>query len=220
MSKTYFTIDYFEFFIELALNNQKSWFDENRKTYEKVVRPQFLGFAADLREALTEKNPAFGNLDIKKSIFRINRDIRFSKDKAPYKTFFSAIFSPHGNKSMKPQGLYVEIGPEKCGLYSGSYMPEKEELAKIRARIFEDSDRFNKIINQDEFKKYFGEVKGSRNKRIDKQWMAKSEEQPFLLNKQFYVQHFFEAEDCLKGGLIDKCLNVYRAAESFNDFLI
>ena len=49
MSKTYFTIDYFEFFIELALNNQKSWFDENRKTYEKVVRPQFLGFAADLR---------------------------------------------------------------------------------------------------------------------------------------------------------------------------
>jgi uncharacterized protein (TIGR02453 family) len=81
MSKTYFTIDYFEFFIELALNNQKSWFDENRKTYEKVVRPQFLGFAADLRDALTEKNPAFGNLDIKKSIFRINRDIRFSKDK-------------------------------------------------------------------------------------------------------------------------------------------
>jgi ATP-dependent protease ClpP protease subunit len=50
--------------------------------------------------------------------------------------------------------------------------------------------------------------------------MEKSEEQPFLLNKQFYVQHFFEAEDCLKGGLIDKCLKVYRAAESFNDFLI
>ena len=220
MSKTYFTIDYFEFFIELALNNQKSWFDENRKTYEKVVRPQFLEFAADLREALSEKNPAFGNLDIKKSIFRINRDIRFSKDKAPYKTFFSAVFSPHGNKSMKPQGLYVEIGPEKCGLYSGSYMPEKEELAKIRARIFEDSDGFNEIINEDDFKKYFGEVKGNRNKRIDKQWMAKSDEQPFLLNKQFYVQYFFEAEECLTGGLIDKCLNVYRAAESFNDFLI
>ena len=121
---------------------------------------------------------------------------------------------------MKPQGLYVEIGPEKCGLYSGAYMPEKEELAKIRARIFEESDRFNEIINETDFKKYFGEVKGSRNKRIDKQWMAKSEEQPFLLNKQFYVQHFFEAEDCLKGGLIDKCLKVYSATQSFNDFLI
>ena len=121
-----FTEEYFEFFIELTMNNTKTWFDENRNTYEKKVRPTFVDFALSLQNRLAEINPQFKENDARKSIFRINRDIRFSKYKTPYKTFMSVILSPHGSKSMQAGGLYVEIGPENCALYSGNYMPEKQ----------------------------------------------------------------------------------------------
>ncbi len=218
MSK-HFTMEYFEFFIELTLNNSKTWFDENRARYEKIVRPQFIKFAQELKSELVKINADFEQMDVKKSMFRINRDIRFSKDKTPYKTSLSAIFSPYGNKSMKPHGLYVEMGPEKCGLYSGLYMPDKDELSAIRGKIFEESEQFNSIISQQDFIQYFGEVKGEKNKRIDKQWMAKAEDQPYLLNKQFYITHSLEPENCLEETFIEQCLKVYHAAKPLNDFL-
>lgn len=215
-----FTEDYFEFFIELTMNNTKTWFDEHRNAYEKQVRPQFLNFAETLQTRLSDINPDFAHTDIRKSIFRINRDIRFSKDKTPYKTFMSVILSPHGSKSMQAGGLYVEIGPENCALYSGNYMPEKQELQNIRERIFADSATFETIVNDKRFVKFFGAVRGEQNKRIEKPYMDKAADVPLLLNKQFYIMHSFEPEQTFEPGFIDYCADVYLASLPFNQFIM
>lgn len=215
-----FTEEYFEFFIELTMNNTKTWFDENRNTYEKTVRPLFLQFAQQTQQQLAHLNPNFATGDIRKSMFRINRDIRFAKDKTPYKTFMSVIFSPHDSKSMQAGGLYVEIGPENCALYSGNYMPEKQELQNIRQRIFANPAKFESIVNEKDFTTYFGAMRGEQNKRIDKPFKEMSKEVPALLNKQFYIMHSFEPELTLQKDFIDYCVEVYQASLSFNQFIM
>lgn len=215
-----FTQEYFEFFIELTMNNAKTWFDENRSTYEKKVRPAFIQFAEHLQTRLSEVNPDFALSDIRKSIFRINRDIRFSKDKTPYKTFMSVILSPHGSKSMQAGGLYVEIGPENCALYSGNYMPEKQELQNIRQRIFANPAKFQSILEEKRFVKYFSHMRGEQNKRIEKPFMEKASEVPALLNKQFYIMHTFEPERSLEPDFINYCAQVYESSIPFNQFIM
>ena len=215
-----FTEEYFEFFIELTMNNTKTWFDENRNTYEKKVRPTFVDFALSLQNRLAEINPQFKENDARKSIFRINRDIRFSKDKTPYKTFMSVILSPHGSKSMQAGGLYVEVGPENCALYSGNYMPEKQELQNIRQRIFTNSAKFESILKEKNFVNHWGHMRGEQNKRIDKPFMEMAAKVPALLNKQFYIMHTFEPERSLEPDFINYCAQVYESSIPFNQFIM
>ncbi len=215
-----FTEEYFDFFIGLTHNNSKAWFDENRSLYEKSVRPQFLAFSEQLQTKLALINPQFAESDIRKSIFRVNRDIRFSKDKTPYKTNMSVIFSPYGSKSMKAGGLYVEIGPEKCAFYSGHYMPEKEELTFIRSQIAANPQRYQEIINEKSFKTFFDQVRGEEAKRIPAPFMSLSNEVPHLLKKQFYIMHVFEPEQALQNDFLDFAIEVYKASLPYNQFIL
>ena len=130
-----FEPDFFEFFIELSMNNQKSWFDVNRKRYEENVKAPFLEFVGALIEKMSAIDSDFNGIVPKECVFRINKDIRFSKNKMPYKSFCSASIHIGGRKSMFPGGMYIEIGAESCGIYSGVYMPEKEDLLKYRENI-------------------------------------------------------------------------------------
>ena len=90
----FFTPDFLQFFIELAPNNNKDWFDINRKRYENSVKEPFKKFVQQLIGELAKSNPAFESLEAKDCIFRINRDVRFSKDKIPYKMMVSAVIAP------------------------------------------------------------------------------------------------------------------------------
>ncbi|MCB0846293.1 MAG: DUF2461 domain-containing protein, partial [Bacteroidetes bacterium] len=103
----YFTPDYIAFFEELARNNTKEWFDQNRSRYEKSVKKPFYAFVERMIDLISEDDPAV-MITPKDAIFRINRDIRFSNDKTPYKTNFSAVVSPGGRKEMVTPGLYFE----------------------------------------------------------------------------------------------------------------
>ncbi len=215
-----FTEDYFEFFIGLTLNNSKAWFDDNRTVYEKVVRPQFVSFSEQLQAKLALINPKFAQCDIRKSIFRVNRDIRFSKDKTPYKTNMSVIFSPYGSKNMKAGGLYVEIGPENCAFYSGHYLPEKDELTFIRTQIAANPQLFEEIINEKSFKKFFDHIRGEEAKRIPAPFMVMSKDVPHLLKKQFYIMHAFEPERALGSDFLDFAIDAYKAALPYNTFIL
>ena len=112
-----FSPDFFEFFIELSMNNQKTWFDLNRKRYEEKVKAPFLEFVTTLIDRMSLIDSDFNGIVPKECIFRINKDIRFSKDKTPYKSFCSASIHVGGRKSMFPGGMYIEIGAESCGVY-------------------------------------------------------------------------------------------------------
>ena len=127
----YFEPDYLEFFKELAANNNKEWFDANRKRYETIVRDPFKNFIAELLNRLSELDPEL-DIEPKDVIFRINRDIRFSKDKTPYKTNNSAVISPEGRKNKNHPGIYIEFGPEKMAFYGGIYMPSPTEVLRVR----------------------------------------------------------------------------------------
>ncbi len=149
----YFTEDYLSFFKELASNNNKDWFDKNRKRYENTVREPFKNFISDLIDEVSKQDPEV-QIEPKEAIFRINRDIRFSKDKTPYKLNNSAIISKTGRKDKSYPGLYIELGPEKLGIYGGVYMPDTKQVQKIRQHIIGNSEVFSKIISNKNLRKF------------------------------------------------------------------
>jgi uncharacterized protein (TIGR02453 family) len=219
MSKQYFDISFYEFFLELSLNNQKSWFDENRKRYENDVKQPFINFISDLLVSMSKFDIGYQELTAKDCLFRINKDIRFSKDKSPYKLHCSASLHIGGRKKMWPGGMYIELGAESCGIYSGVYMPEKDDLLMFRNNIANNLHQFDIAINDSKFIKYFGEVLGSKNKIIDATLKEAAAKQPLIFNKQFYVAHTFEPEKSFDSDFINYLIDVWRSAMQFNTVL-
>jgi uncharacterized protein (TIGR02453 family) len=213
------TKEFYDFFKSLAANNHKDWFDANRKEYEQHVKIPFEHLVHDIIEALRKVDPQYDHLQAKDCIFRINRDIRFSNDKTPYKLNRSAIINPGGRKSRGPAGFYFEIGPGECAFYAGAYMPEKQELYGIRKSILNDPEKFFEIIGSAAFKKRFGEVQGSKQKRLDKEFKDISEKEPLIFNTQFYIMHKFEPELTQKKEFVKYLLDLNNAAKDFADFI-
>ncbi len=185
----YFTADYLEFFKELAPNNNKEWFDKNRKRYLNSVKEPFKYFVTDLIQEIAKIDNEV-QIEAKDAIFRINRDIRFSKDKTPYKLNNSAIISKTGRRDKNYPGIYIELSPDKFRFYGGVYMPDTRQIQKIREAIVNQNDEFNRIVNTEDFKSKFGEIRGEKNKRIPKEFREFARMQPLLFNKQWY--HFAE----------------------------
>jgi hypothetical protein len=120
---------------------------------------------------------------------------------------------------MWPGGMYIELGAESCGIYSGVYMPEKEDLLKFRNNIANNLQDFESAIQEPNFIKYFGEVLGSKNKIIDSSLKEAAAKQPLIFNKQFYVAHSFEPEKSFESGFIEYIIDVWRSAAAFNNVL-
>ncbi|MDC9724002.1 MAG: DUF2461 domain-containing protein [Urechidicola sp.] len=179
----YFTKDYLQFFKDLAANNNKDWFDKNRKRYENIVREPFKIFITDLIDELSKEDAEI-QITQKEAIFRINRDIRFSKDKTPYKLNNSAIISKGGRKDKSYPGIYVELGPEKLGVYGGVFGPDTQQVEKVRNYISKNTKEFNSLVSDKKFIKAFEEIKGKKAKRIPKQYKEIGEGQPLIYNKQ------------------------------------
>ncbi len=215
----YFTKDYLNFFKELASNNNKDWFDKNRKRYENTVREPFKIFISDLIDEVSKQDPEV-QIEPKEAIFRINRDIRFSKDKTPYKLNNSAIISKTGRKDKSYPGLYIELGPEKLGIYGGVYMPDTKQVQKIRQHIVGNTEVFSKIILNKDFKQKFGEIQGNKHKRLSKEFLESAKDQPLLFNKQWYHLANLSPNKITGDDLIDIILEYNNAALPLKKFLI
>ena len=181
----YFDPDFLLFFKELAANNHKEWFDQNRKRYEKSVKKPFENFVADLLEESRQLDPTI-SAPAKDCIFRINRDIRFSKDKTPYKLERSAIISEKGRKDHSSPGFYIALGPEHISVGGGAYFFKKEQLATVRQQMASNPKKINTLTADASFVKLFGELKGEENKRLSKELAEAAETQPLLFKKQLY----------------------------------
>ena len=210
---------YYEFLIDLTLNNQKTWFDENRKRYERDVKKPFEQFVSQLIDAVSSVDGRYGGLEPKDVIFRINRDIRFAKDKTPYKTNRSCLIAIGGRRKMQPGGLYLELGPEHCGIYSGWYMPDREQLLRIREHLAANMDRAKAILAEPSFVEVFGEIRGEAQKRIPSHLKEAGEAFPLIYNTQFYVMHEIEPERSLEPDFIPYIIDCWKAIEPWNAFL-
>ena len=214
----FFQKDFLDFFIELAPNNNKDWFDLNRKRYENSVKEPFKKFVNHIISKLAEIDPAFKELEAKDCIFRINRDIRFSKDKQPYKMQVSAVVSPLGKKSKAINGVYFELGPEHLRVYGGVYEIDKDDLLAVREGIAENIAEFQKTYNNPLFVKTFGELKGEKNKIIPKELKLAAEKEPLIFNKQWYFYTQFEPERILIDNLDETIINCYKAGRPVEEF--
>lgn len=156
----------------------------------------------------------------KESIFRINRDIRFSKDKAPYKTQMSAIISPGGKKDKTDPGLYIQFDHQHTGVYTGFYMGSTKQVYAIREAIVQDLGHFQSIIQNDKFLEYFPEgIQGEKAKRIPKEFMEAAAQEPLIYNKQFFCSTNYPAGKILENDLMDFMIEHYQAAKPLVDFL-
>ncbi|MDR0801030.1 DUF2461 domain-containing protein [Fluviicola sp.] len=219
----YFTKDYLNFFIELAANNHKEWFDANRKRYETSVKKPFAGFVQTFINHLAKSYPVFKDLTASECIFRINRDVRFSKDKTPYKLLCSAVVAPNGKKSRSIHGVYFEFGPEAVRVYGGIYEIDKDDLYTVREGIATNLKEFETLISDENFVQVFGEIRGERNKIAPKEFKAAAEKQPYILNKQWYFMTEFDSDLILQDYLletIDSCFQAGLPLETFfNKFI-
>lgn len=203
---------------KLKKNNNKEWFDKNRPEYE-AAREEFRKVIEEVITLTAKFDKQVAGLDPKKSLFRINRDIRFSKDKTPYKTNFAADMSPGGKNSMKP-GYYLSVQPGNYFIAGGSYMPMPDKLAAIRQEIDYNFKDFKKILAQKEFKKYFGGI-SDEGKLVNppKGYDHDNPAVDILKNKHFIVFHKVPDKIALSPKFPKYVASVNKAMYPFLQFL-
>lgn len=215
------TSNYFQFFEEFKLNNNREWFLANKVRYERDAKEPFMAFLEKLVEALAPNEPELALVPIKQMLFRINRDTRFSKDKIPYKEHLSASISRYGTKDKIYPGHYIQISSDNAFIAGGAYFfEEKETLKRVRHFIANNPERFSKIINAPDFKKYWGEIRGEKNKRIPPEFTEAFAEQPLIANTQFYWHQEISRADILSADFIANLKNHFTAALPMNEFLV
>lgn len=215
----HFKADFLQFFIDLAANNHKDWFDENRKRYESTIKNPFKTFVQLIIDEIALLDPNFKGVEAKDCIFRINRDIRFSKDKTPYKLNVSAVVAPEGKKSRAINGIYFEFGPEHVRVYGGIYEIDKEDLLSVREGIAANMKAFKQLYDSTDFKSTFGEIRGEKNKFIPKDLSEASKIEPLIFNKQFYFFAEFEPEIILRENLSEILIDCYKKGRPIEQFL-
>lgn len=216
---SHFNQDFITFFSELSENNNRDWFNENKKRFKSNVEGPFKNFIAELidRSSAIDSNILMTPKD---GMFRIYRDTRFGKDKTPYKTHLSAVICEGGRKGKKAGGIYIEANHENFKIYSGFYMPDKNDLQKVREAISSDLSGFNALISDADFKEKFGEILGDKNKRIPKEFAEPAKKQPLIFNKSFYYFKNFPPETILNEDLIEVCMDYFLIAKPLGDFFL
>jgi uncharacterized protein (TIGR02453 family) len=208
----------FDFLAELSEHNDRDWFQARKATYDEL-RQEFEAAVGRWLKQLVPHNPTLAGLEAKKCIFRIYRDVRFSRDKRPYKTHFSAYFSG-GGKSGNAPGYYVQLGPNGQTLLAGGlYEPEKEQLARIRQEIDYNSAALHKLLQTPDFRQYFSGVEGDKLKKAPAGYPADHPEIELLKHKSFIVSHTVPDAVARKLDLDTYVPATFRAMQPFCEYL-
>lgn len=215
----YFDQEFLTFFRELSQNNNREWFNDHKKRYTQYVKEPFEAFVEAMLDLSQDLFPGMDSVRPKDCIFRIYRDVRFSKDKSPYKTHMSAIISPGGRKDMTSIGMYVQLSAEDSRMYSGLYKLDKHQLLSVREAIVQHMEEFSSLVNAREFKDTFGEVQGEKHKRLQEPFKEHSEQQPLLYNKSFYYFKTFPAEAILEEGFDVTLKQTFQVGQEVSQFL-
>jgi uncharacterized protein (TIGR02453 family) len=155
----------------------------------------------------------------KDCVLRINRDIRFSKDKSPYNLHYTAFISKGGRKDKSIPGLFLRFSPETIGIMGGCFSPSKEQLYKIRTAIHTSHDTFMNVLGNKDFVQKFGEIKGDKMKRIPKEWQEACKKEPLIANKQFYFVGEESPSLISSEILIEELMKYWEVMRPMNDYL-
>ncbi len=178
-----FPKDGLDFLRALKRNNKRDWFQPRKDDYERFLRAPMIEFVL----ALAHDLPPGYIADPAKSIFRIYRDVRFSKDKSPYKTHLAAQFPPRNVPRHGGAGFYFHISPDGCWIGGGFYGPTPQELLAVRNRIAEDHKSLARIVSAPTFKRMFGKLQGSQLTRVPRGFPGEHPAADWLRHKQWYA---------------------------------
>ncbi len=202
----------------LKKNNNRDWFEKNRPSYE-TAKADVQKFIQELIPELSKFDKALVGLEGKKCMFRINRDVRFSKDKTPYKTNFGASIKPGGKKSPLP-GYYLHLDPTSAFLAGGIWMPEPDKLNAIRQEIDYNFKDFQKIVNDKNFKKHFGTLsQDEKLVNVPKGYLKDNPAAEFLKLKSFVAYKNISAKETTSKIFIKQCVETFKAMHALNLFL-
>lgn len=187
MEKNVINKEAFAFLKTLAANNNRDWFNDHKDQY-KLLETEVKGFYQQLMEQLRRHD------DIERlKMFRIYRDVRFSKDKTPFKTHFAGSFSRAGNRLRG--GYYVRLKPGETFIATGFWDPNKEDLFRIRKELEMDATVFRKVIEEPAFRKTWGSISGEELKTAPKGFEKDHPDIELIRKKQFiFVRNFTDAE--------------------------
>ena len=208
-----------KFLKAIAKNNDREWFEKNKPTY-LLVKANFEDFLEAFHVELVKFDYSLGGLNPRKMGFRIYRDVRFSKDKRPYKINMGAGFSANGKMEQEP-GYYIHIEPgNKSFLAGGIYMPDAPNLAKIRQEIDYNTKGFLKIVSDKKFKKLFPKLGDfDKLKTAPKGYPKDHPHLDILRHKSFVVSHPFTDVEVKDKRFLKAVAACCKTMKPMNDFL-
>ncbi len=210
-SKITISKDVFDFLSELRSNNNKEWFEANKptfKTHEKSVK----GFFESVKEGLEHHD------EIEKmKMFRIYRDVRFSKDKTPYKSHLAASFSRLG--AHLRGGYYVHLSPGDSMIATGFWAPNKEDLMRIRKELEMDANEFRAVIGHNNLKNIWGDLEGEEVKTAPKGFDKTHPDIDLIKKKQFVFIRKFSDKEVLSDTFLDEVDTSFNVIRPYFDLM-
>jgi uncharacterized protein (TIGR02453 family) len=208
-----------DFLTELKCNNDRDWFNANRPKYLEA-KENFEALVQEIIDRIVLFEPIMKGLEAKSCIYRINRDIRFSNDKSPYKSHFGAFIVRGGRKNGdRFAGYYFHIEPGASILAGGAYMPPMPWLTAIREKINDYPEEFIKITKSKDFIKYFGKLDGDKLKTAPKGYPSDHPHIELLKYKSFLVVNNASDKLVLSNEYQDHVISVFKAMKPLNDYL-
>ena len=218
--KRHFNKDFFDFLKELKQNNTREWFQANKERYRSVVQEPLLRFISDFSEPLYRISPEFvaDPRPSGGSMFRIYRDVRFAKDKSPYKTHASAQFRHRAGRDAHAPGFYLHLEPGNVFVGAGSWHPGREALESIRGAIAEDPNQWRSVLEDSRFSKRHKLV-GESLKRPPRGFDSEHPAIEELKRKDFIsIENFSQTKAC-SAGFIDMVAESFTVAAPLVKFL-
>lgn len=212
---TKISAEVFSFLKGLEANNNRDWFNDHKDDYTNAHH-EVIGFADALLDELS-KHDQLATSSGKKSLMRIYRDVRFSKDKTPYKPRFAGSFS-----RIKPQlrgGYFFNIQPGQSVMGGGFYGPNPDDLKLIRSHIAQDDADLRKVLADKAFKRVFGELRGEQVKTAPKGFDKAHPSIDLLRHKSMYVFHDFSDDEVLNEDFLEKAIETFITIRPFFDVM-
>ena len=207
-----------QFLRELAANNNRAWFKPRKSDYEQYVRGPLIELTWELGIALSDFAEGY-RTDARKAVYRIYRDVRFSRNKDPYKTHAAAIFPPLGLDRHAGAGFYFHFSADELFVGGGVYAPGSAELRLIRERIARDHGELRAIVAASDFKRAFGGIAGATLKRIPQGFPRDHAAADLLVRKQFLAAATLPAAEIEKPTIAAVLNRHFRMIAPFLAFL-
>ena len=209
-----------EFLSDLKINNERDWFNKNRKRYDDA-KINFESFVQAFIDRMAQYDPILKGLEAKSCTYRINRDIRFSNDKTIYKTHLGAFIVKGGKKNGdRFAGYYFHVEPGGNSMIAGgAYIPPMPWLSAIREKIDEQGETLMKIIKNKEFTEYFENLEGESLKSAPKGYSRDHKFIELLKLKSFLVTKMISDREIVSRDCFDLVIRASRAMKPLNDFL-